>query len=152
MAGVGKSGSPAPRSITSSPAARRRLASWEIAIVADVSRCWRLGENPWAMRQYPHGRCVRARHALPLPRTRASIPPAQRIRPLTIEDRVTTVDEARAALERGRPVVLVTPPAPDQAGALWELTREPRAGAGPSVLIVCADEVAAADWAGAAPA
>src|SRR5882762_9943465 len=45
-AGVGKSGSPAPRSITSSPAALRRFASCEMAIVADVSRWCRLGERP----------------------------------------------------------------------------------------------------------
>src|SRR5436190_14980406 len=45
-AGVGKSGSPAPRSITSSPAALRRFASCEIAIVAEVSRWCRLGERP----------------------------------------------------------------------------------------------------------
>jgi len=67
---------------------------------------------------------------------------------------VTTVAEARAALERGRPVVLVTPPAPEQAGALWEVvdTPGPRAGVSPPVLIVCADEVSAAEWAAAAPA
>src|SRR5437764_800651 len=46
MDGVGKSGSPAPRSITSSPAALRRFASCEIAMVADVSRCCRLGDRP----------------------------------------------------------------------------------------------------------
>src|SRR2546422_4928135 len=56
IGGVGKSGSPAPRSMTSSPAARRRLASCEIAIVADVSRCWRLGESPWVMRHDTHAR------------------------------------------------------------------------------------------------
>src|SRR2546428_10020977 len=44
--GVGKSGSPAPRSITSSPAALRRFASCEMAIVAEVSRWCRLGERP----------------------------------------------------------------------------------------------------------
>src|SRR4029077_10061450 len=46
IAVVGKSGAPAPRSITSSPAALRRLASCEIAIVAEVSRCCRLGDRP----------------------------------------------------------------------------------------------------------
>src|SRR6266496_822081 len=46
MDGVGKSGSPAPKSITSSPAALRRFASCEIAMVADVSRCCRLGDRP----------------------------------------------------------------------------------------------------------
>lgn len=58
---------------------------------------------------------------------------------------MTTVDEARAALQRGRPVVLVTPPAPDQAGVLWEL------GVSPPTVIVCADEVAATEWASAVP-
>src|SRR5437867_10928298 len=48
IGGVGKSGSPAPRSMTSSPAALRRFASCEIAIVADVSRCCRLGDKPEA--------------------------------------------------------------------------------------------------------
>ena len=66
---------------------------------------------------------------------------------------MTTVDEARAALLRGRPVVLVTPPAPDQAGALWEVVGaagdSPRGS--PAVVIVCADEVAAAEWGAAAP-
>jgi hypothetical protein len=65
---------------------------------------------------------------------------------------VTTVTEARAALERGRPVVLVTPPAPDQAGALWEVTAGHGSGVNPSVVIVCADPVSAAEWASAAPA
>src|SRR6266853_973216 len=101
---------------------------------------------------------------LPFPRPEASIPPvrARHVvpRPLTIEDRVTTVDEARAALERGRPVVLVTPPAPDQAGALWEVVETaghgpaaslPLPGVCPPIVIVCADEVAAAEWAAAAP-
>ena len=66
---------------------------------------------------------------------------------------MTTVDEARAALQRGRPVVLVTPPAPDQAGALWELVEPPGDGpaARPSMLIICADEVAASEWVNAAP-
>jgi len=72
---------------------------------------------------------------------------------LTIEDRVTTVDEARAALQRGRPVVLVTPPAPDQAGALWTLVGaagESSRGS-PALVIVCADVVSAAEWGAAAP-
>src|SRR6185295_15616476 len=73
-------------------------------------------------------------------------------RPLTIEDRVTTVAEARAALERGRPVVLVTPPAPAQAGALWEVTAATGSGGNPSMVIVCTDPVSAAEWASAAPA
>jgi hypothetical protein len=83
---------------------------------------------------------------------------------LTIEDGVT-LDEAKAALERGRHVVLVTPPEPEQAGAVWELTpgHGPMApghgpmtpghgpGVGLPVLIVCVDEVCAAQWASAAP-
>jgi hypothetical protein len=62
---------------------------------------------------------------------------------LTIEDRVTLAD-AKAALERGRPVVLVCPPAPERASAVWDLL-------GPRALIVCADDSAAAEWAEAAP-
>jgi hypothetical protein len=69
-----------------------------------------------------------------------------------------TLDEARAALERGRHLVLVTPPAVEQATAVWELAGplppdpDSTPGAGPPVLIVCPDEVAAAEWAAAAPA
>jgi DbpA-like RNA binding protein len=63
---------------------------------------------------------------------------------LTIEDRVTQTD-AQAALERGRPVVLVCPPAPERAGTAWDLI-------GPRALIVCADDASAAEWAEAAPA
>jgi len=63
--------------------------------------------------------------------------------------------DAKTALERGRPVVLVCPPAPEQAHALWELlgpTRELGPGVGPPVLIVCADDAAAAGWPSLAPA
>jgi DbpA-like RNA binding protein len=71
---------------------------------------------------------------------------------LTIEDRVTDVSDAQAAQERGRAVMLVTPPAVEQAAAVWELlgpgAPEPR----PGVLIVCSDSDAAEDWADAAPA
>jgi DbpA-like RNA binding protein len=62
--------------------------------------------------------------------------------------------DAKAALERGRPVVLVTPPAVEQAGELWELlpaTPGQGRGVGPPVVIVCADDVSAAEWASAAP-
>jgi len=58
---------------------------------------------------------------------------------------VATLEEGRAALERGRPVVLVTPPAPEQAGDLWELALP-----GPT-LILCADDASPVDWAAAAP-
>jgi hypothetical protein len=74
---------------------------------------------------------------------------------LTIEDRVTAAD-AKAALERGRPVVLVTPPAVEQVGNLWELMGPATPGHGPGVsphvLILCADPDTAAEWAAAAPA
>ena len=64
-----------------------------------------------------------------------------------------TVDEGRAALERGRPVVLVIPPAPEQAGALWDLlAAPPTPGPCPGVLLICADDVTAAEWAAAVPA
>ena len=63
--------------------------------------------------------------------------------------------DARTALERGRGVVLVCPPAAESAQHLWELLdpipgRGP--GAGPPVLIVCADDAAAAAWPALAPA
>src|SRR5256885_4909574 len=156
--GVGKSGSPAPRSITSSPAALRRFASCEMAIVAEVSRWCRLGERPdpgvmggriartgKGTQPEPSLRCLSLHHALP------SLPTD---RPLTTEDRVTAAD-AKAALERGRPVVLVRPPAVEQARDLWELLGPPAPGHGPGVglrvLVLCADDACAAEWVGAAP-
>src|SRR5204863_227920 len=156
--GVGKSGSPAPRSITSSPAALRRFASCATAIVAEVSRWCRLGErpDPGVMRgriartgkgtqPEPSLRCLSLHHALP------SLPTD---RPLTTEDRVTEAD-AKAALERGRPVVLVRPPTVEQARDLWELLGPPSPGhgpgVGPRVLVVCADDASAAEWVAAAP-
>src|SRR2546427_9129249 len=78
--GVGKSGSPAPRSITSSPAALRRFASCEMAIVAEVSRWCRLGERPDP--GVMGGRIARTgkgtqpeQPSLPFPPPRATIPP-----------------------------------------------------------------------------
>jgi ATP-dependent RNA helicase DeaD len=71
---------------------------------------------------------------------------------LTTEDRVTGVSEAQAALERGRAVMLVTPPAVEQAEAVWQLLAAAAPAAGPTTLIVCADSDAAAAWADAAPA
>jgi hypothetical protein len=89
---------------------------------------------------------------LPLGAARDTILPLAR--PLTTEDRVTAA-EAKAALERGRGVVLVCPPAPERAQQLWELLG-PAPGHGPGVglpvLIVCADDAAAAEWPGVAPA
>src|SRR5437867_6823861 len=185
IGGVGKSGSPAPRSMTSSPAALRRFASCEIAIVADVSRCCRLGDKPEAGGM--GDRIARAgdRTQPGMPRLKPglgpTLPSRQRIaeptlqggdprrlpfsshartiprgtRPLTTEDRVT-VAEVKLALERGRPVVLVRPPAVEQVADLWELivpeTPGRRSGVGPAVLIICADDASAAEWAGAAPA
>jgi len=63
--------------------------------------------------------------------------------------------DAKTALERGRPVVLLCPPAPENAQHLWELLgpipgRGPELG--PPVLIVCADDAAAAEWPALAPA
>src|SRR5207247_796277 len=89
---------------------------------------------------------------LPFPGAHDTILPLAR--PLTTEDGVTGAD-AKAALERGRPVVLVCPPAPDQAHALWDLlgpTLGLGPGVGPHVLIVCADDAAAAGWTSLAPA
>src|SRR6266480_3776331 len=120
-AGVGKSGSPAPRSITSSPAALRRFASCEMAIVAEVSRWCRLGERPdpgvMGDRIAPRSKVGNRDYGLPLGGWHGTILPADR--PLTTEDRVTAAD-AKVALERGRPVVLVRPPAVEQARDLWE--------------------------------
>ena len=66
-----------------------------------------------------------------------------------------TLDEAKAALERGRHVVLVAPPEPEQAGAVWELvgplTPGHRPGVDPPVVVMCADDVAATAWASAPP-
>src|SRR5256714_15597265 len=59
------------------------------------------------------------------------IVPSCRWRPLTTEDGVTGAD-AKTALERGRPVVLVCPPAPDRAQQLWDLL-DPTPGRGPGV-------------------
>lgn len=58
---------------------------------------------------------------------------------------MTGVSEAAAALERDRPVLLVTPPAVEQAETLWELL------SGGLVLIVCSDHDSAAAWSDAAP-
>jgi len=89
---------------------------------------------------------------LPLDGWHGTILPSDR--PLTTEDRVTAAD-AKAALERGRPVVLVRPPAVEQVGDLWELLGPPSPGqrpeAGPAVLVVCPDDMGAAEWAAAAP-
>ena len=67
-----------------------------------------------------------------------------------------TATDAKAALERGRPVVLVTPPAVEQVGNLWGLVGPATPGYGPGVspgvLILCADPATAAEWAAAAPA
>ncbi|HYL21941.1 MAG TPA: DbpA RNA binding domain-containing protein [Gemmatimonadales bacterium] len=67
-----------------------------------------------------------------------------------------TVADAKAALERGRPVVLVRPPAVEQVENLWELLGPVTPGSGPGVfpraLIMCADPATAAEWAAAAPA
>ena len=66
-----------------------------------------------------------------------------------------TAADAKAALERGRPVVLVRPPAVEQARDLWELLGPPAPGHGPGVglrvLVLCADDACAAEWVGAAP-
>jgi hypothetical protein len=77
---------------------------------------------------------------------------------LTTEDRVTGVNDGQAALERGRAVMLVTPPAVEQAGAVWELLaaetpgRDPGVSLpGPAVVIICSDSAAAEEWGDAAP-
>ena len=58
---------------------------------------------------------------------------------------MTGLVEARAALERGGRVVLVSPPAPVQVPLVWDLL-------GPATVIVCADQGGALEWAASAPA
>ena len=59
---------------------------------------------------------------------------------------MTGVSDAAAALERDRAVLLVTPPAVEQAEALWDLL------SGGQGVIVCSDSDSAEAWADAAPA
>src|SRR5881396_1670793 len=156
--GVGKSGSPAPRSITSSPAALRRFASCEMAIVAEVSRWCRLGERPdpgvMGERIARTGKGTQPNPPVVAFHSATRYHPLPTDRPLTTEDRVTAAD-AKVALERGRPVVLVRPPAVECVRDLWELLG-PLApgrgsGVGPRVLVLCADDASAAEWVAAAP-
>jgi DbpA-like RNA binding protein len=65
---------------------------------------------------------------------------------------VTGVSDAQAALERGRAVMVVCPPAVEQAETLWDLLTVPAEVPGPTTLIVCADSAGAEEWADAAPA
>ena len=60
---------------------------------------------------------------------------------------MTDVSAARAALDRGRPVVPVMPPAVEQADAVWEFVS-------PAIpaLVLCLDHTIAAEWAARAPA
>lgn len=70
---------------------------------------------------------------------------------------MTGVSDGQAALERGRPLMLVSPPAVEHAGAVWKLLAEPpgqgaeNPGRRPGVLVVCSDSAAAEAWADAAP-
>ncbi|MGH7537559.1 MAG: hypothetical protein ACREMF_02910, partial [Gemmatimonadales bacterium] len=71
---------------------------------------------------------------------------------------MTGASEAQAALQRDRAVLLVTPPAVEQAGVVWEILTVDTAGRGPGfirpapdVMLVCADTAAAEDWADSAP-
>ena len=64
--------------------------------------------------------------------------------------------DAKAALERGRPVVVVCPPAPQRVPAVWDflgpyLASGDARGRTPPGLVLCADEAAAAEWPAAAP-
>ena len=65
------------------------------------------------------------------------------------------VKEAKAALERGRRLIVVAPPAVEHVGVVWDLTQGRGPGVnptGPAMLVVCADDAAAAEWADGAPA
>ena len=61
---------------------------------------------------------------------------------------------AKAALERGRGVVIVGPPAVEQARVLWDLLPQERAAEAPTpaTVIVTGDQGCAVEWAHAAPA
>src|SRR5207237_9489015 len=111
------------------------------------------GGEPRAARWAARGaRCEMGDARLPFREVRGTILPLAR--PLTTEDGVTGAD-AKTALERGRPVVLVCPPAPENAQHLWELLGPIRGRGpelGPPVLLVCADHAAAAEWPALAPA
>ena len=68
------------------------------------------------------------------------------------------MSEASAALERGRPVLVVAPPAAEQASMVWELLApeaaahdDETASPGPHTIIVCSDRIAAEEWADSAP-
>lgn len=63
---------------------------------------------------------------------------------------MTGVSDGQVALERGRAVMFVTPPAVEQAGAVWDLLAPKTPGHG-AALIVCSDIASAEEWADAAP-
>jgi DbpA-like RNA binding protein len=69
---------------------------------------------------------------------------------------VTGLVEARAALERGRSVIVVAPPGVEHADAVWALLRStltPGASlVAPGCVIVCGDPATAVEWADVAPA
>lgn len=59
---------------------------------------------------------------------------------------MTELHEARAALERGRRLIVVTPPAVQHAEVVWAL-----APSDVTTLVICADPPAATDWVAGAP-
>ena len=61
------------------------------------------------------------------------------------------VTEARAALERGRSVIVVAPPAVEHADVLWELLPPSANTPGPGTVILCTAPLAAVEWADSAP-
>lgn len=70
---------------------------------------------------------------------------------------MTGVNDGQAALERGRAVLIVTPPAVEQAAVVWSLVETPGqhpgvSPPGPATLVVCSDSATAEEWADAAPA
>ena len=68
---------------------------------------------------------------------------------------MTGVNDGQAALERGRAVLVVTPPGVEQAGVVWDFLEPPGQRPGvsppPATVIVCSDTAAAEEWADAAP-
>ncbi|HXQ29347.1 MAG TPA: DbpA RNA binding domain-containing protein [Gemmatimonadales bacterium] len=64
---------------------------------------------------------------------------------------MSTLDEGRAALARGRPVIVVMPPDPAQAGVLWSLLGLPHGDGTQATIVVCTDASSAAEWIGVVP-
>jgi hypothetical protein len=65
---------------------------------------------------------------------------------LTIEVLVTGLQEARAAFERGRNVIVVAPPAVEHSDPVWDLIGANGEASRPGTIIMCTDAAAATSW------